>query len=92
MTEDFFTARYANCIFNEYHFPTLGREFQNDSECQEINWDDKFIISLDPRTQETELQVQKIINLQNTVNNLPDAFTYYNGVIKFWNPTVNTPE
>jgi hypothetical protein len=38
--------------------------------------------SSDPRTQETELQVQKIINLHNNTNNLPDAFTYYNGVMK----------
>jgi hypothetical protein len=57
-----------------------------------MNWDDKSIISSYPRTQETELQVQKIINLQNVVNNLPDAFTDYNGVIKSWNPTVNAPE
>jgi hypothetical protein len=41
------------------------------------------MISLDPRTQEIELQVQKIINLYNVVNNLPDAFTDYNGIIKF---------
>jgi hypothetical protein len=47
-----------------------------------MNWDDKSIISSYPRTQETELQVQKIINLQNVVNNLPDAFIDYNGVIK----------
>jgi hypothetical protein len=50
------------------------------------------MISSDPRTQETELQVQKIINLQNVANNLSDAFTDYNGVIKSWNPVVNAPE
>jgi hypothetical protein len=55
MTGDLFMDRYADCIFNEDHFPVLGEEFQNNSECQEINWDDKSIISLDPRTQETEL-------------------------------------
>jgi hypothetical protein len=53
---------------------------------------DKYIISSDPRTQETELQVQKIINLQNIADNLPDAFIDYNDVMKSWNPTVNTPE
>jgi hypothetical protein len=41
---------------------------------------------------ETELQVQKIINLQNVTNNLPDAFTDYKGVTKSWNPMVNSPE
>jgi hypothetical protein len=92
MTEDLFTVWYADCISNEDHFLTLGGEFQNNLECQEINWDDKFIISSDPRTQETELQVQKIINLQNTANNLPHAFTDYNCVMKSWNPLVNAPE
>jgi hypothetical protein len=82
MIRDLFTARYTDCIFNEDHFPTLEGEFQNNSECQKINWDDKSIISSDPHTQETELQVQKIIDLQNAINNLPDAFIDYNGVMK----------
>jgi hypothetical protein len=55
MTGDIFTARYANCIFNEDHFSVLGGEFQNYSECQKIIWDDKSIILFDPRTQETKL-------------------------------------
>jgi uncharacterized Rmd1/YagE family protein len=50
------------------------------------------MIFSDPHTQETELQVQKIINLQNAVNNLPDVFIYYNGVIKSWNLTINALE
>jgi hypothetical protein len=50
------------------------------------------MISLDPCTQEIELQVQKIINLQNIINNLADAFIYYNGVIKSWNHAINAPE
>jgi hypothetical protein len=57
MTRDLFTVRYTDCIFNEDHFPALGGEFQNNSECQKINWYDKFMISSDPRTQQTELQV-----------------------------------
>jgi hypothetical protein len=92
LTGDLFTARYADCIFNENHFPALGGDYKCHSECQEINWDDKFILSSDPCTKETELQVQKIINLQNIVNNLPDAFTDYKGDTKSWNPTINTPE
>jgi hypothetical protein len=50
MTGNLFMSRYASCIFNDDHFSTLGGEFQNNSECQEINWDDKSIISLNPRT------------------------------------------
>jgi hypothetical protein len=30
---DLFTARYANCIFNEDHFPTLGGDFKYQTEC-----------------------------------------------------------
>jgi hypothetical protein len=41
---------------------------------------------------ETEQQVQRLLNLQNIANNLPDAFTNYKGVIKFFNPARNVPE
>jgi hypothetical protein len=34
MTGNLFTAWYTDCIFNEDHFPTLWREFQNNSEYQ----------------------------------------------------------
>jgi hypothetical protein len=33
-----------------------------------------------------------MINLQNTANNLLDAFTYYKCVTKSWNPAINAPE
>jgi hypothetical protein len=92
LTVDLFTVQYADCIFNEDHFLALGGDYKYHSEYQEINWDDKSILSSDPRTKETELQVQKIINLQNVVNNLPDAFTDYKGVTKSWNHAVNAPE
>jgi hypothetical protein len=62
-TGDLFTSWYTDCIFNDDYFPVLGGEFQYNSECQEINKDDKSMISLDSHTQETELQVQKNINL-----------------------------
>jgi hypothetical protein len=44
------------------------------------------------RAKETELQVQKIINLQNVANNLSDVFTDYKGVTKSCNHTVNAPK
>ena len=34
---DLFTARYAECIFNEDHFPPLEGDFKYQNECQEIN-------------------------------------------------------
>jgi hypothetical protein len=57
MTGNLFTAWYADSIFHKDHYPSLGVEFQNNSKWQKINWDDKSMISLDPRTQETKLQV-----------------------------------
>jgi hypothetical protein len=65
MVGDFITAWYADYIFNEDHFSVLGGEFKYNTECLEINWHDKSIISSYPCTQETELQVQKIINYKN---------------------------
>jgi hypothetical protein len=57
LTGDLLTVRYADCIFSEDHFLALVGEHNYHSECQEINWDNKFILSLDPHTKETELQV-----------------------------------
>jgi hypothetical protein len=82
LAEDLFTARYTDCIFNEDYFLIIGGDYKYNSECQEINWDDKSILSSHSRTKETELQIHKIINLQNIANNLLDAFIDYKGVTK----------
>jgi hypothetical protein len=82
----------VDCIFDECHFLALEGDYKYHWECQEINWDDKSIISSDPRTKKTELQVQKIINLKNVANNLPHVFTDYKCVTKSWNPVVNATE
>jgi hypothetical protein len=57
LTRDLLTVWYADCIFNEDHFPTLGGEYKYHLEYQEINLDGKFILSSDPCTKEIELQV-----------------------------------
>ena len=92
LTGDLFTARHADCIFNEEHFPALGGDFKYQKECPEIDWNAHAISSSDPCTQETELQVRKIINLQHLANNLPDSFTDLKGVTKSLNPARNAPE
>ena len=92
LTGDLFTARHADCIFNEEHFPALGGDFKYQKECPEIDWNAHAISSSDPRTQETELQVWKIINLPYLANNLPDSFTDLKGVTKSLNPARNAPE
>ncbi|WJZ80818.1 hypothetical protein VitviT2T_000703 [Vitis vinifera] len=46
---------------------------------------------LDPRTNQCELEVQRIIHLQNLANQLPDAFIDTKKVTKLYIPTANTP-
>jgi hypothetical protein len=88
---DLFTDRFAECIFNEDHFSALGGDNKFINDGWEIDWDDKSILSSDQRTTETELQVQKILELQLIASKLPYAFTDYKGIIKSLNHAVNTP-
>ena len=46
---------------------------------------------LDPRTNQCELKVQKIIHLQNLANQLLDTFIDTKKVTKSHIPTANTP-
>jgi hypothetical protein len=89
---DLFTAHFTDSIFVEEHFSALGGDFKYQKECQEINWNTQSGPGTDPRTTETELQVQKIIHLQRLANELPDAFTNYKGVTKSIIPARNAPE
>jgi hypothetical protein len=61
-------------------------------KCREINWNAEGISFSDPHTMETELQVQRLIDLQNITNNLSDAFNNYKGVVKSFYPARNMPE
>ena len=61
-------------------------------ECQEIDWNAKGIQFTDPRTTEAKQQVQRIIDLQNIANNLPDAFIDYKGVTNSLHSARNVPE
>ena len=46
---------------------------------------------LDPRTNQCELEVQRIIHLQNLANQLPDAFIDIKKVTKSHISAANTP-
>jgi hypothetical protein len=83
--------RFTDSIFNEDYFPALGGEFHQ-KECLEVDWNATSISFSDPRTTEIELHVQKIIDLQNIANNLPDVFSDYKGVIKSLHPAKNVLE
>ena len=89
MTGDLFTARFADCHFDESIFPTLGGE--NNQLGKDISWNELSLSHFDPRTKECELNVQKIIHLQRLANQLPDAFTDSKKVTKSHVPADNAP-
>jgi hypothetical protein len=91
MTGDLHMARYADCVFDEDHFPALGRE-RLPEECREIEWNAIGMQSLDPRTSESELEVRRIIHLQSLANELPYAFTDHKRVTRSHIPAINAPE
>ena len=59
-TGDLFTARFADCHFDESDFPILGGE---NKQLRNISWNELSLSYLDPRTKQCELEVQKIIHL-----------------------------
>ena len=89
LTGDVFTARFADCHFDESNFPALGGE--NKQPKKEIMWDTKSLEFLDPRTKSCELEVQRIIHLQKIANQLPDAYTDSRRVTKSHIPAENAP-
>jgi hypothetical protein len=89
MTGDLFTARFADCHFDESIFPTLGGV--NNQLGKDISWNELSLSHYDPRTKECELNVQKIIHLQRLANQLPDAFTDSKKVTKSHVPAANAP-
>jgi hypothetical protein len=91
MTVDLHTTRYADCVFDEDHFPALGGE-RHPEECWEIEWNATGMQSLDPRTSESELEVRRIIHLQSLANELPDAFTDHKRATRSHIPVVNAPK
>ena len=64
-------------MLSEDNFQALGGDFKYQKESQEINWNVQHISASNSRTQDTELPVQKITNLQQIANNLPNPFTGY---------------
>ena len=86
-----FTARFADCHFDENLFPPLGGDKPIPEEWREITWNESSLSHLDPCTKKSELEVQKIIHLQGLANQLPDAFIDSTKVTKSHIPTANIP-
>ncbi|KAL0551257.1 hypothetical protein IC582_010343 [Cucumis melo] len=86
---DVFTARFADCHFNETNFPTLGGEIKKLEN--KIAWNVSLLSHLDPRTKQCELEVQKIIHLQSVANQISDTFTDTKKVTKSYILAANAP-
>jgi len=85
---DLFTARFADCHFDESHLPALGGE--KGQLTKEINW--KISLDfLDSRSKQCEIEVQRIVHLQRIANQLPDAFSDSSRVTKSYIPAENAP-
>ena len=67
-TEDVFISRFVDCHFNENLFPPLGGEKSVPEERQEITWNASVMSHFDPRTNQSELEVQRTIHLKNLGN------------------------
>ena len=68
LTGELFTARFADCYFDENLFPPLGGDKPIPEELREIIWNESSLSHLDPRTKQFELEVQNIIHLQGLAN------------------------
>ena len=88
---DVFRARFIDCHFNETVFPPLGGENSIPEERREITWNASTLSHFDPRTNQCELKVQRIIHVQNLVNQLPDSFVHVKKVTKSHIPAMNAP-
>ena len=91
LTGEVFTARFADCHFDDNLFPPLGGDKPIPEEWLEITWNESSLSHLDPRTKQSELEVQKIIHLQVLANQLPNAFIDSTKVTKSHIPASNIP-
>ena len=90
-TGNLFTTRFADCHFDESVFSPLGEDKPNSNKWREITWNTPSLLHLDPRTKQSELEVQRIIHLQDLADQLPDAFTDPIKVLKSHISAVNAP-
>jgi hypothetical protein len=86
LTGDIFKARFEDFHFDENIFSSLGREKSLSEARQEITWNNSMLSHFDPRTNQCELKVQRIIH-----NQLPDAFTETKKIVKSHILTASTP-
>ena len=91
LIEDVFTAHFANCHFNENVFPPLGGEKSVPEERREITLNASTMSHFNQRTNKYELEIQRIICLQNLANQLPYVFIDTKKVTKSHILATNAP-
>ncbi|KAL8157913.1 hypothetical protein AgCh_002571 [Apium graveolens] len=91
LTGDVFTIRYANYHFDESIFPTLVGDKLLHKINPDLTWNTSGLNALDPRTNQCESEVQRIIHMQNIVNKMPDIFSDSRHIVKLHIPAINAP-
>jgi hypothetical protein len=91
LTCDVFKAHFEDYHFDENIFSSLRKEKSLPEVRQEIIWNNSTLSHFDPRTNECELEAQRIIHLQSIANQLPDAFTNNKKIVKSHIPAASTP-
>ena len=86
---DLFTTHFADCHFDETIFLSL-RNGKPPQVRHEFSWKVPTLCHLDPRTNQCENAVRRIVHLQQITNQLSDAFTDIVKATKSHIPTANT--
>ena len=82
LTSDVVKELFKDCHFNETVFPPLEGEKSLLEARREINWNVSTLSNFDPRTNQCELEVQRIIHMQGIANQLSDMFTDSKKIVK----------
>ncbi|XP_004309292.1 PREDICTED: uncharacterized protein LOC101304635, partial [Fragaria vesca subsp. vesca] len=93
LTGDLFTARFADCHFDETLFPSLGGDTnkRDHVERQELSWFVPTLSHYDPHTSQSEREVKCILELQKVADTMPDSFSEIAKVTRSDIPAANVP-
>ncbi|XP_068329618.1 uncharacterized protein [Pyrus communis] len=93
LTRDLFTAHFTDCHFDEAVFLSLrGDKITNvPVEHHELSWITPTMSYLDPRTPQSETEVQRILDIQSIAQSMPYPFTDLAKVTRLYIPAANTP-
>ena len=93
LTGGLFTARFADCHFDETVFPPLGgdKNVTVPDERRELTWNVPTMSHLDPRTAQCDNEMRRILDLQSVAQNMPNIFFDLAKVTRSYIPAANVP-